>query len=260
MTDRRATPDRARTDRSDPARICVPVSDLLAAPGGSRDRQLLYGDDVTVLGVEDAHAYLCATKDGYHGFVARSHLGPVLTATHRVRAPATHVYADANLKSPDLMSLSFGSRIHATAETGTFVETPDGYIPVQHLAPADEPERDPLDVARRFLGTPYLWGGNSRAGIDCSGLVQAALLATGHACPGDSDQQRMALGAALPDGAPRRAGDLLFWRGHVAFVHDERRLLHANAFHMATAFEEIESALRRIDAHGDGPLLAHRRI
>jgi cell wall-associated NlpC family hydrolase len=260
MTDRRTTPDPARVDRSEPARVVVPVADLLAAPEGPRDRQVIFGEDVTILGLAGDHAYIRAEKDGYHGFLARKTLGEPRTATHRVSAPATHLYSEPDLKSPERMWLSFGSLLHATGYKGRFVETPDGFVPVQHVAPSDTLETDPLDVARRFLGTPYLWGGNSRAGIDCSGLVQAALLACGIPCPGDTDLQMQVLGQALPEGSSRHAGDLLFWKGHVAFVHDDRRLLHTNAFHMATAFEEIETALRRIDDQGDGPLLAHKRL
>lgn len=260
MNDRRSSPDPARIDRSEPAGIKVPVADLLARPDGPRDRQLLYGEEVTILGLERDHAYVRASRDGYHGFVARASLGQPEGATHRVNAPATHVYSAPDLKSSDRMWLSFGSRIHSTGETGRFAETPDGFVPVQHLAPIETPETDPLDVARRFLGTPYLWGGNSCAGIDCSGLVQAALLACGISCPGDSDQQMATLGSDVPDDEPTRPGDLLFWKGHVALVHDDRRLLHANAYRMATVFEDIGDTLRRIDAQGEGPMLAHKRL
>lgn len=260
MTDRRLAADPDRVDRAEPARITVPVADLLAAPDGPRDRQLLYGDDVTILGLAAEHACIRAEKDGYHGFVAHGSLGAPKTATHRVCAAATHVYSAPDLKSPERMWLSFGSRVHILGDTGKFLETSDGFIPAQHLCAADEMATDPLAVARLFLGTPYLWGGNSRAGIDCSGLVQAALLACGIPCPGDSDQQMAGLGRTLPEGAPAQPGDLLFWKGHVAFVHDDRRLLHANAHHMATAFEDRQSALRRIEETADGPPLAHKRL
>lgn len=260
MTDRRSTPDPALTDRSEPARIAVPVANLLARPHGPRDRQLLYGDDVTILGSDGDHAYVRSGKDGYHGFVDLECLAGPRVATHRVRAPATHVYSAPSIKSPERMSLSFGSRLRVTGHDGPLLETPDGYVPAPHVAPADIPETDPLEIAGLFLGTPYLWGGNSRAGIDCSGLVQAALLACGIPCPGDSDQQMAMLGRSLPAGSSAEPGDLLFWKGHVAFVHDDRRILHANAFHMSTAFEDMKDAIRRIDEQGDGPLLAHKRL
>jgi cell wall-associated NlpC family hydrolase len=144
-----------------------------------------------------------------------------------------------------------------TGTEGCFAATPLGCVPLVHLAPLEVPEADPVVVSERFLGTPYLWGGNSAAGIDCSGLVQAACLACGIACPGDSDMQA-ALGVAA-EGPPRR-GDLLFWKGHVALVRDAETLIHANAHHMAVTVEGIEAATARIAAQGHGPVTAHRRL
>jgi cell wall-associated NlpC family hydrolase len=115
-------------------------------------------------------------------------------------------------------------------------------------------------VAELFLGTPYLWGGNSRWGLDCSGLVQAGLLACGLACPGDSGDQERELGTAPPEGTPAQRGDLLFWRGHVAWVSGDNMLLHANAHHMAVVFEPMDQAIARIEAQGDGPVTAHKRL
>ncbi|MDA0961508.1 MAG: NlpC/P60 family protein [Proteobacteria bacterium] len=252
MTDRRLTPHPDWATGADPATIAVPVADLLATPQGPRDRQLLMGEAVTVLGQKGGIAHVRAEKDLYHGFVADTALGPAATPTHRVAAPAAHAYAAPDIKSPDLLSLSFGARVTATAETEKFIETALGHIPKQHLKPADSHEGDPAATALLFLGTPYLWGGNSRAGIDCSGLVQAALLACGTPCPGDSDLQARAFGPAT---GPRRRGDLLFWKGHVAMALDDARLIHANAYHMATAIEDADTAVTRIN----DPLLAHLR-
>ena len=112
-----------------------------------------------------------------------------------------------------------------------------------------------------FLGTPYLWGGNSRLGIDCSGLVQASLLACGIPCPGDSGPQERALGNyAPPNGSAYLRGDLLFWKGHVALVRDSETLIHANVFHMAVAVEPLQPAIDRILTQGDGPVTAHKRL
>ena len=119
---------------------------------------------------------------------------------------------------------------------------------------------DPVAVAELFLGTHYLWGGNSRFGVDCSGLVQAGLLACGIACPGDSGDQERALGEDLPEDTPAKRGDLLFWKGHVAWVAGENLLLHANAYHMAVAFEPMDKAIARIISQGDGPVTSHKRL
>ena len=257
MTDRRTTPDPSQVDRAEAARVHVPVTDLLAAPDGSRDRQLLFGEEVTVLGITGTHAYVRTEKDGYHGFVADRTLGKPRTATHRVSASATHVYSAPDIKSPDRMWLSLGSRLHAAGEIGSFVDTADGFVPVQHLAPVDTPEQDAADVAQRFLGTPYLWGGDSRAGIDCSGLVQAAILACGKPCPRDSDMQSGAF-VAVGRGDLRR-GDLVFWKGHVGMLLDETRLIHANAHHMAVAIEPLDDAVARIRAKEFGDVTGYAR-
>lgn len=243
------------TERSE-MRVARPLVDLLREPDGPRDRQLLYGDEVTVLSKADSWSYLQARKDGYCGFVPSDALGPEEPATHQVCAPATHLYQAANLKSPDRTSLSFGSRLSVTAEMDGFAETAGGFVPLQHLKLMEHLETDPAAVAQLFLGTPYLWGGNSRFGIDCSGLVQAALLACGIRCPGDSDLQ-MALGAPT-EGAFER-NDLLFWKGHVALVMDGAHLIHATAHSMSCLIEPIAEVMERIEKT-EGPLLAHRRL
>jgi len=124
-----------------------------------------------------------------------------------------------------------------------------GYLPASHLAPLDDFERDFVAVMERFLGTPYLWGGKTNYGLDCSGLVQVALNACGIPCPRDSDMQEKALGTPVAIGEARR-GDLIFWNGHVAVVRDDAMLLHANAFHMAVTIEPIAQAVARIAAAG----------
>ena len=174
-----------------------------------------------------------------------------------------------------MLPISFGTALEVvtTHEKGRWAEVthlravPDGhksthvdYIPTAHLRPVDQAEGDPVAVAERFLGTPYHWGGNSGFGIDCSGLVQAACLACGIPCPGDSDLQEAALGRTLPADAVLRRGDLLFWKGHVAWVAGPDLLLHANAHHMAVALEPLLPALARIEGQGDGPVTRRARL
>jgi cell wall-associated NlpC family hydrolase len=237
--------------------VTAPVTDLLASPTGPRDRQLLKGTAVTVYDDTDGLSFLQSARDGYCGYAATTALGPHTPATHLVATRATHLYTDADIKSPDLAHLSFGVQVTVTAELHKFWETPDGYIPKTHLRPLDLPFRDPVTVAQLHFGTPYLWGGNSMLGIDCSGLVQAALLACAIPCPGDSDLQRNIGQEATGD--PRR-GDLWFWKGHVAMVVDADTLIHANAHHMATAYETLRATPLRIEAQGNGPVIARRRV
>jgi len=242
------------------ARVDQPLTDLLARPDGPRDRQLLMGDRVLVLERTERHAFIRADKDGYCGYVALSAVGPDRAATHRVAVPATHLYATPTIKRREVASLSFGCCLAIMGEEGRFSATGDGlYVPSVHLCPHDARFDDPVAVAEGFLGTPYLWGGNSRGGIDCSGLVQAALLACGLPCPGDSDLQWASVGQALPDGADLCRGDLLFWKGHVAMVAGPDRMIHANGFRMAVTFEGIADGMARIRAQEGDVWLGARR-
>ena len=242
------------------ARIALPVVDLLRAPDGPRDRQLLCGEAVEVLEQNQGWARICAAKDGYQGYLPATALAPAQANSHWISAPASHAYSAADFKSPEVAALSLGSQVLVSGREGRFAKTGQGYIPWVHLTPMDQRLSDPLSVAIGFLGTPYLWGGNSRFGIDCSGLVQVACLACGIACPGDSGPQERQLGTLLPAGSAYQPGDLLFWKGHVAWVHDPNTLLHANVHAMAVALEPLEQAISRIADQGDGPVTAHRRL
>ena len=135
---------------------------------------------------------------------------------------------------------------------------PGGCLPLQHLAPVASREPDFVAVAERFLGTPYLWGGKTRLGLDCSGLVQIALNACGIRCPRDTDMQVAALGESVADDS-RLRGDLIFWKGHIAIARDETTMIHANAFHMAVAIEPIDQAIVRIRPT-DGEVTSVRRF
>ena len=241
-------------------RIICPIADLTTEQG-DRDRQLCFGQAFTVLEVHEGRAFGFAERDGYVGYLDANALGPATTPTHRVRARLTQLYAQPDIKSRDLMTLSCGSLVSLIGQQGRWGITADGhYIPMPHVESADDPEPDPVAVAERLIGTPYLWGGNSAFGIDCSGLVQFSHLSAGIACPGDSDQQERALGTDIAADAPTARGDLFFWPGHVAVAVDAQTLIHANAFHMAVALEDREQAIDRIRARGDGDVRTRRRL
>lgn len=240
--------------------VAVPVADLCPEPDGPRARQLLLGADVTVYEDRDGRAFVQAARDGYVGYVARAALRPPLAPTHHVATFATHAYRDPDIKSPDLCALPFGARLVVANEQKRFWETDQGFVPKPHLWPLSKCFTDPATVAQMHFGAPYLWGGDSTRGIDCSGLVQAALIACGLPCPADSDLQRAALGTTLPEGAALQRGDLVFWQGHVGMMVDGETLIHANAHHMAVAYEPVAAAILRIEAQGGGPVLAKRRL
>jgi cell wall-associated NlpC family hydrolase len=275
VTDRRLTPANGRVAAAhlrgqvaaeryvagEAAAVAAPVADLRAGPGGGRNRQLLWGEAVTVYEREGGWAFVQAARDGYVGYLEEAALGPPVAATHVVAVPATHLYTAPDIRAPELCGLSFGARLRVVSGRGAFLETDGGlFVPRVHLRPANRPFADPATVAQLFFGAPYLWGGNSIRGIDCSGLVQAALLACAIPCPGDSDLQAAHPGFAdLAPDTPLERGDLVFWRGHVGLMVDDQTLLHANAHHMAVAYEPIAEAAARIDAAGGGPIVARRR-
>lgn len=259
MTHPRLTPDPAHVGLNEPAQIGRAVVNLLRKANGARDRQLLLGADVTILSRHEGWAYVQSAADGYCGFVGVSSLTPPQSLTHKVTAAASHGYQNANMKSIDRCALSHGSLLAMQDEDEAFIKTAHGYVPKQHITAIDDMGTDPAEVAALYLDTPYLWGGNSRWGIDCSGLVQAACAACGIPCGGDSDMQAAELGTLLEPETPPQRNDLLFWKGHVTLIWNEDTLIHANAHAMATVFEPIEDAIARI-AQSDGPITAHRRL
>ncbi|MEP9355082.1 C40 family peptidase [Xanthobacter sp. KR7-65] len=235
-------------------RVAVPVAPLRRRPGGDAplDTEALFGETVRVLDEDgEGWAWVQLEADRYVGYMPSEALGPIGAApTHRVAALRTFLFPGPDIKLPPRDALVFGSRVAVRDASGGFAVTADGVLPAVHLMPLDAREADFVAVAARFLGVPYLWGGRSSLGLDCSGLVQTALAATGIDAPRDSDMQEKALGTQVSLDGDVRRGDLLFWPGHVAIAADAQTLLHANAFHMAVALEPLAGALERIAAAG----------
>ncbi|MGE7416826.1 C40 family peptidase [Methylobacterium tarhaniae] len=265
--------EAARYVPGQPHRIAAPVAPLRRAPDpvAGLDSEALFGEAATVYDLRDGWAFAQLTADGYVGYLPAEALGPADPApTHRVSSLRTFLYPAADLKRPALAALSLGARVTVAAQEGAYARLSDGrFAWAGHLAPLEAIEPDFAATALRFLGTPYLWGGRSSLGLDCSGLVQTALAAAGIPAPRDSDQQEAALGEAVPlcpDLAGLRRGDLVFWRGHVGMMLDESHLIHANGHHMAVAIEPLAEAERRIRAGrtgpgtGDGAIRAIRRL
>lgn len=241
------------------AQVIVPLANLCAKPGAARDRQLLLGEAVTVIDRDAGHVFVMSAKDGYCGWMAEADLGQGPTPTHWVAAPGTHLYTEPQVQAPEKHALSLGSRLAVIGSWGAWANTPHGFVPLRHLRPLGEWAEDPVAVAESLLGTPYLWGGNSRFGLDCSGLVQVSMHACGLPCPGDSDMQ-MALGRTLGANEAMKRGDLIFWKGHVAMVVDRDRLIHANGHTMSVAYEGIRDCVARVSSGGGGLVLARQRL
>ncbi|MFG1181499.1 C40 family peptidase [Xanthobacter versatilis] len=246
--------EAARYVEGDVRRVAVPVAPLRRRPAGDAplETQALFGETVRVFEDDpEGWSWVQLEADRYVGYLPTEALAaPGAAPTHTVRALRTFLFPGPDIKLPPREALVLGSQVAVREIRGGFAVTPDGFLPAVHLAERDQRESDFVAVAGRFLGVPYLWGGRSSLGLDCSGLVQTALAVTGVAAPRDSDMQEASLGEALPLDAEPRRGDLLFWPGHVGIVEAADTLLHANAFHMAVAREPLAEALARISAVG----------
>lgn len=252
------------------ARVVDGLAPLRRAPRADAglDTEALFGEVLTIYEEDDeGWAWVQLARDGYVGWMPTAAYlkGTAPTPTHRVRNLRTFLYPGPSIKLPPLGWASMGVRVavvrEAEANGRRFAITADGRaIVADHLEPVATRAADPVALAERFLGTPYLWGGRSSLGLDCSGLVQTVLEACGIAAPRDADQQERALGVDVGlDPAAWRRGDLLFWPGHVALVRDATSFIHANGFMMEVGIETFAEGLARIEASGS-PLRAVKRV
>ncbi len=231
----------------------------LPDPGAARTTQLLYGESFTVYeNRSDGLAWGQAALDGYVGYVSAAGLGPAQGKGQRVTALWSQIYAEPALRAPIVTEVPFLAELPVKGTTGNFCRLRSGgFVPRPHLAALTG---DYVAVAERFIGVPYLWGGRSARGIDCSGLVQIAMIACGVPASRDSDMQASDLGLPLGSKTALRRGDLVFWKGHVGIMRDSVTLLHANGHHMAVAAEPLATAVSRIAAGGGGEPLVRRRL
>lgn len=244
----------------------VAAAPLTGRPDGDAPMttQLLMGERFAVYEDVGGWSWGQSARDGYVGYAPSAALAPVAgpddaPPTHRVSALQATVYERPDIKSRPVDAAPMGALLRATGGGDGFVTLAEqGHVCVQHVAPADSVEPDWVAVALGFLGAPYLWGGRTVAGVDCSGLVQVARQAAGFDCPRDSDMQAAAPGRDVAPGRERR-GDLIFWRGHVGVMASPTRMLHANAHSMTTRVEPLADAVARIAAAGYGEPAARRR-
>lgn len=241
-------------------RVGASLLDLTLVPDPAAEcaTQLLPGEVFTVYETrDDGLAWGQCEADGYVGYVAAAGLGPDRPAGRLVTALWSHVYAEPTLRARVIADLPMLADVEATGTEGAYAALAGGgYVPAAHLAPVPG---DLVAMAARLIGVPYLWGGRSARGIDCSGLVQLAMAAAGLPAPRDSDMQAALIGQPLDPEAPLQRGDLVFWRGHVGILTGADRLLHANAHAMAVAGEPLAEAVARITSSGGGPVTARRR-
>jgi cell wall-associated NlpC family hydrolase len=241
------------------------IAPLRRAPSPDAElmTQALKGERVTIYDRNgEGWAWGQLNSDGYVGWLPDAALTkPVAAPTHKVTALRTFAFPGASIKLPPVATLPMEARVTVAREDGAFAVTREGwYLPRRHIGNLDDVESDFVAVAERFVGTPYLWGGKSSLGIDCSGLVQVSLNAAGTGCPRDSDMQQDGLGRELSPAEMNKLqrGDLIFWKGHVAIARDGSTIIHANAHHMATVVENTHDAIARIKAAGSDVVAVKR--
>ena len=234
--------------------VIEPIADLRREPAheAALDTQALKGERVTVYEVSDeGWAWGQLETDGYVGYLSANALGPVgPLPTHRVCVPRTFGFPGPDIKLPPMIALPMGARVDIARETERFaLDAFNWHYPLSHVAPLAKRQPDFVAVGEMFMNAPYLWGGKSSLGIDCSGLVQIALQLAGVSCPRDTYLQESALGRPKSLTELRR-GDLIFWKGHVAIACDATTIIHANAHHMMVAKEPVNDAVTRIKRGG----------
>jgi cell wall-associated NlpC family hydrolase len=258
--------EAARYAAGEAFRVVAPIAPLRRAPDSEAplDSEALYGEAVVVYEARGDWRWVQLARDGYVGYLPAAALGPARAPTHRIAALRTHAYPAPTIKRPPRYALSLGALVDVARFDGDFAVTADRhFLYARHLAPIDAREPDFVAVAERFLETPYLWGGRTSEGIDCSGLAQTALTAAGIPAPRDSDMQEAALGEPLPHSdalADLQRGDLVFWKGHVGVMRDGATLLHANGWAMKVASEPLAQARARIEKNGGGAIASIRRL
>lgn len=276
--------ERVKASRyADPVRHTVTqtIANIYLNPedGLPLESQLLYGEQIDVYESKDGWAWMQSVRDGYVGY-ARSETITIVDeakpATHRISNIASHLYPAAQgtqsfktgatlmsgtgYKTTPALNLSYGSHVHVATQNEVLSVLDSGHmIPTAHLAPIDFHSEDHLAEAFRFLGVPYVWGGRSHQGVDCSSLVQLVLQACNIKAPRDCDLQERLLGKPI-DRTSVRGGDLAFFRGHVGIMVDENTILHANDRAMAVSIDDLDEFLRWRTVHGASPLKMFKRF
>ncbi len=252
--------DAPRYAEGEAHRIKAPLAAIRGAPeqGAMLLTQGLLGERFNVFDRQGEWVWGQLESDNYVGYMPARHLTPrAQEPTHYVAAARSHIYPEANIKTTPDTGLSMMMQVSVAEQDGMFARlSGGGYMIARHLRRIGEYETNFAEVAARFLNTPYLWGGRSAGGIDCSALVQLSLAACGLSAPRDSDMQEAEVFTKLPGGlrnnAPGR-GDLIFWPGHVGIMWSENELLHANGHHMMTVIEPLDEAVRRIEKETGPP-------
>lgn len=233
-----------------------PTPDAGADPVG----QLVFGEAFDVLDTQGAFSWGRGRRDGCVGWAASEDLeGPADPPSHRVSALQAEVFHAPNADVPTRHFLPLNALVRVErCENGFALASGAGWIAETDLSAFDEFDRDPVSVAERHLGAPFLWGGREAGGLDGPGLIQQAYYACGHGCPRAPDLQAQALGEALDEDEPLRRGDLVLWLGQPGLMIDADHVIQADVFHRRVVVEPLADAVERNRATGLGEPTAYR--
>jgi len=248
-------------------RCTAPAASVHARAGRQHEAlsQIIFGETFHVLDLSGKWAWGFCEHDDYVGYVACDGLAPLHslgTPTHNVIAPAALIFAEADIKSMIVRRLPMGAKLisESVSECGNFLKLADGFVHHHHVGAVDSPVDDITGLAEKLIGSPYIWGGRSGDGLDCSGLIQMVLGLGAMVAPRDSDQQQLVLGEDIAADGSLQRGDLVFFPEHVGIMADEENLIHANAFWMQVVKEPLAEVIERFGDTEQTPVLARKRL
>ena len=246
---------------------CVTTAALRVQPSHEAEAvsELLHGEMFAVLDISGDWAWGYCCHDAYLGYLPLASLGETSAVTYVVSSRSALIFAAADIKSPVMGHMPMGAKLQAEQIEGeeandNFLQTAGGFVHVRHVQPIGNADTDTVALARRLTGAPYLWGGRSGDGIDCSGLVQMVLGIAGIDTPRDTDQQMAVLGSDIADTDVLQAGDIVFFPGHVGIMTKATDMIHANAHWMQVKEEPLSDIIDRFDDDVERPVLARKRI